>query len=358
MEIKNQDDILALITRNLAGSADSIETSHLKEWIDNSADNKKYFEQVKNIWDGSDKLIDPNKINTTEALKNVLGRIPKVSSKRTFWFYWQKVAAILILPLVIGTLLWFYINSNKTISSNNLVYNEVYAAYGTHSSLKLSDSTLVWLNSGSSLRYPIEFNDKNRTVFLKGEAYFEVESDVSRPFIVRTSTIEVKATGTKFNVQEYDLNPITEVTLVSGKIFVNESDNKNNPQLISELNPDQHLDYCKQTGEKYIINDDTYRFIAWKDGKLIFRNEPLDAVLNKLSMMFNVDIELQGEELRDYRYHATFQDESLEEILKLLKLSAPIDFTEVKRSPLPDGSFPKKKVIIFPAKYSILNKPV
>ena len=69
--------------------------------------------------------------------------------------------------------------------------------------------------------------------------------------------------------------------------------------------------------------------------------------------MFNVDIELQGKELKNYRYRATFQDESLEEILKLLKLSAPIDYMEVKREPLPDGSFPKKKVIIFPAKQTI-----
>jgi ferric-dicitrate binding protein FerR (iron transport regulator) len=357
MGVKHHDDILVLIARNFAGLADSVETADLKDWIESSADNKQYFEQVKNIWDASDKQIDPKNINSTAALEKVIGRIPEVSPKKTLWYYWQKIAAVLILPLAIGSLLRIYVNSQKALSSDELVYNEVYAAFGTRSSLLLSDSTLVWLNSGSSLRYPIKFNNKNRKVFLSGEAYFEVKSDVTRPFIVETSTLQVKAAGTKFNVQEYNSNPVSEVTLVSGKVFVNESGNKKNSQLISELNPDQHLVYNREIRAKSVSNVDTYRFIAWKDGKLIFRNEPLPQVLNKISMIFNVDIELQGRELQDYRYRATFQDESLEEILKLLKLSAPISFKEVKRNPLPDGSFPKKKVIVFPAKKTILNAP-
>jgi len=193
MGIQHQDDILALIARNLAGIADSNETAQLREWIKSSTDNKEYFEQVRNIWDASDKQTDPKKINTTEALGKVLNRIPEIYPKRTFWSYWQKVAAVLIFPLAIGTLLWIYFNSYRTIASNDIVYNEIYTAFGTRTSLRLADSTLVWLNSGSSLRYPEKFNTKNRTVFLKGEAYFEAESDVSRPFIVRTLTLQVRA---------------------------------------------------------------------------------------------------------------------------------------------------------------------
>lgn len=349
MGMENHDDFLVLIARNLACLADSTEKDQLKKWIESSIDNKQYFEQVRNIWDATDKKIDPGKINTTAALKKVFDRIPEVSAGKSFWYYWQKIAAVLIFPLAIGTLLWFYFNSNNTISSNELVYNEVFAAFGTRSSLRLADSTLVWLNSGSSLKYPNKFNSKNRTVFLKGEAYFEVESDISKPFIVQTPTIEIKATGTKFNVQEYDYNPVTEVTLVSGKVIVNETGNNKNPQLISELDPDQHLAYNRQTKKQEITNENSYRFVAWKDGKLIFRNEPLYKVLNKIGIIYNVDIELQGKMVKDYRYHATFQDESLEEILKLLKLSAPIDFKEVPRKLLDDRSFSKKKIIIFPA---------
>lgn len=358
MEFKGQDDIYELIAKYLEDMADSVETSRLKKWIGSSEENKQCFEQVKNIWDAADKRIDPNKINVQKALEKVLYQIPKVAAKKTFWYYWQKIAAILILPLVFSTFIWIYLRSQNTDYFENDVYNEIYAAFGTRSSLRLADSTLVWLNSGSSLRYPVKFNNKVRKVFLKGEAYFEVKSDISRPFIVETPTIEVKATGTKFNVQEYDSHPVIEVTLISGKVFVSERTKDLNSQLISELNPDQHLVYYKQTKTKKMINVDASRYIAWKNGTLVFRNEPLSIVLDKLGKIFNVEFELRGKDLQDYRYRATFQDESLEEILKLLKLSSPIDFLEVKRIPLPDGTFPKKKVIIFPAKHTFHNENI
>jgi transmembrane sensor len=347
IEAGDQNDTFELITKKLSGTANSAETARLDEWISLSSANRQYFEHVKNIWDTSDILIDPTLINLSASFKKVLGRIQKVSSKRTIWYYWQKVAAFMILPLAVGIMILLYFNSTDTTFVNGIVYNEVYSTFGTRTSLRLSDSTLVWLNSGSSLRYPNKFQKGTRTVFLDGEAYFEVKSDVSWPFVVETSSLRVKATGTKFNVQEYNSDKTTEVTLVSGKVFVNKSESSNISTLISELNPNQHLYYNRITKEKYIVNEDSYEFIAWKDGKLIFRNEPLNKVFDRISLMYNVDIEIHGKEINDYRYHATFQDESLEEILKLLKLTAPISYMEVKRNPLPDGTFPKKKVIIF-----------
>jgi ferric-dicitrate binding protein FerR (iron transport regulator) len=112
----------------------------------------------------------------------------------------------------------------------------------------------------------------------------------------------------------------------------------------------QHFSFNKANGTTSIINVDTYKYISWKDGKLVFRNEPLSQVVLKISQVFNIDIEIKGKEIQNYCYRATFQDESLVEILKLLKMSSPIDYIEVKRDPLPDGSFPRKKVIIFSAK--------
>jgi transmembrane sensor len=322
----------------------------LKEWIQRSAENERYYNQLRNIWDASDKQTEKDEINTGYALERISARIMKASPKKIIWLYWQKFAAVLIIPLALGFLIWIYLNSQKIESADNGIYNEVYTTFGTRSSLQLSDSTIVFLNSGSSLRFPVKFNGKTRQVFLKGEAYFEVKSDVSSPFIVNTPSLKIKATGTKFNVQEYNTNPVIEVTLVSGKVSVSESGNTAKKQAISELSPKQHLVYNRETRIKTISNVDTYKYISWKDGKLIFRNDTLPLVLNKLSMIFNVDFELQGEVLRSYRYRATFQEESLEEILKLLKLSAPIDYTEVKRNPLPDGTFPKKKVIIYPVR--------
>jgi transmembrane sensor len=354
MQVKQQEAILVLIARSLAGQADSDEEAKLNEWVNSSESNFHYFEDLKNIWNESEKKIDPGSISTQIALERVLDRIEIPSFFNTFWVCWQKFAAIIILPLAFGALFWVYHISHKASPVNGQVYNEIFAAFGTRSVIRLADSTMVWLNSGSSLRYPDKFQNKNREVYLNGEAYFEVKSDASRQFIVNTSAFKVKATGTKFNVLDYGSESVAEVTLVSGKVSVNGATDTDHA-LISLLNPGQHLDFDRETSAKGITHGDTYKYIAWKDGKLIFRNEPLSRVLERISLIFNVDIELLGSDLQDYRYHATFQDESFEEILKLLKLSSPVDYSEVKRNPLPDGSFPRKKVIIFPKNQSTHN---
>lgn len=355
MDAKQQNDMLSLIARNLAGNTDSDENAKLNEWFGRSESNRKYFEQIINIWDASEKKIDPEQINTSEALKQVINRISEDSQRQTFWHYWQKAAAVIIILLAVGSLFWIYINSQKVPLLNEPVYNEVYAMFGTRSSIILGDGTVVWLNAGSSLKYPDKFTQKERQVYLKGEAYFEVKSDVSRPFIVKTSNLLIKATGTKFNVLNYDSNPVSEVALFSGNVSVNKVDGRKDSQLISELKPNQYLIYNKQTGIKTVTNEDVYKYFAWKDGKLIFRNDPLSEVVKKIGMIFNVDIELQDTTLQNYRYRATFQEESFEEILRLLKLSSPIDYIELRRYPLPDGSFPKKKVVIFSSIQKIHN---
>ncbi|HKK43651.1 MAG TPA: FecR domain-containing protein [Bacteroidales bacterium] len=350
MESTEKNDILALIARDLAGLATKAECEELNEWLGVSEANRKYYDQLKNIWDASDKQTDISNIDISGALKKVKNRISGVKPRRKIWSSWQRIAAIIILPLAIGTFFLGLISSGIGIlRQNQVVFNKVYAPYGTRSSFRLDDSTLVWLNSGSTLKYPVTFSKRVREVYLDGEAYFEVKSNPLRPFIVQTSTLKVIAKGTRFNVQCYAPRQMTEVTLVSGKVTVKETGHNRNSPGVYRLHPDQHLSYDLQTRESDIIDTDSYKYIAWKDGKLIFRNEPLSKVLKDIGLIFNVDIELQGKELQNYRYHATFEDESLEEILKLLKISAPISYTELPRNLLPDGTFSKKRIIIYPA---------
>jgi transmembrane sensor len=346
MELNKQDDLMILIARNLAGAADENEREKLNNWINASESNHIYFEQVRNIWNESGMPIDPNLINTPLALKKVLGIISKPNPVVVIWKYWQRIAAILIIPLAIGSIFMMFKNHERNLASGGVVFNEVYAAFGTRSQIRLADSSVVWLNSGSSLRYPDKFNSDSRQVYLKGEAYFEVKSDISHPFIVNASDIKVTATGTKFNVFNYESESLSEVTLVTGKISVSGNE-KSNSQMNFDMNRGQHLEYNRVTGDTSLTEQDTYKYIAWKDGKLIFRNDPLGEVLDKISLQFNVDIELQGESLKKFSYRATFEEETLDEILKLLKLSSPIDYRELKRNPLPDGSFPKRKILIF-----------
>lgn len=335
-----------LITRYLTGEADHAEIEELQKWLGASHDNLLYFQRLKNIWDNSQRSKVAGMTDTEAAFKKISGKI-SFRTRTNFWYYWKRIAAILFIPLVAANILYFSYSHYDFSNQKEPVYNELFAAFGTRSALKLSDGTLVWLNSGSSIKYPDTFTGDERTVFLKGEAYFEVESNAQKTFIVETSSLSVKATGTKFNVSGYTSAEETEVTLISGKVEVSlPANNKTVHDFQLEVN--QHFLFNKIKGTTSISEEDTYKYIAWKDGKLIFRNEPLSQVVAKISRLFNVDIEIKGEEIQNYSFTATFQDESLEEILKLLKISSPIDFIEMKRNPLPDGSFPGKKVIIFP----------
>jgi len=348
MNAPEHDQINAILVTYLSGKASDEEISHLEDWIKLSSQNREYYLQVKNIWESSGNQFNPVDISTEQALKNVFSQIEL--PKPGFWYYWQKVAAILVIPLIVGGLLWGRLHGSGDKSDSVVVYNEVFAAYGTRSALKLADGSRVWLNSGSRLTYPDKFVNHKRIVKLIGEAYFEVHSDVSRPFIVEAKTVSVTATGTKFNVDAYPQGNKIQVSLASGKVSVKKLGAENSTTTIADLTPNQNLIYDLVTDQKVIENEDVYKYIAWKDGKLIFRNESLSQIANKISQLYNVDIELQGKNLDGYKFRATFQEESLGEILKLLKLSSPIDYREIKRSPLPDGSFPKKKIIIFSTK--------
>ena len=349
MNKDEQEKQQILISRYLDGSASQNEILRLKEWLTSSKDNFLYFQQLKNIWDNSERNTIEKKIDVESAFNKVSKKVITKNHVKSFWYQWQKIAAILLIPLILGNIIYYSVHSVNREVMNEPIYNELFAAFGTRSVVKLSDGTSVWLNSGSSLRYPDRFYGNKRSVMLKGEAYFEVKSDPEKPFIVVTSSLKVKATGTKFNVSVYPDAEDEGVTLVSGKVEVVTTD-RNNTEARSELKPNQHLSFSRATGTSTIINTDVSKYISWKDGKLIFRNEPLSDVVKTISQVFNVDIEIQGKELQNYSYRATFQDESLAEILKLLKISSPIDYVEVKRKPLPDGSFPRKKVIIFPAR--------
>jgi transmembrane sensor len=335
-----------LITRYLSGEAADKEIAELKEWTERSEENKMFFQNFKNIWDCAGNSGLGNMIDIDRSFNLVKKRAALKTPKTDIWKYWKNFAAVLLIPLVAGNILYFIFRANNKALSPEPVYNEIFAAFGTRSAINLSDGSSVWLNSGSSIRYPDRFTGNNRTVFLNGEAYFEVESNREKPFIVETSSVSVIATGTKFNVSGYNSGENTEVTLVSGRVRVSMIDDNKN-KIESVLSTNQHLSFDRAKGTSSIKTEDTYKYISWKDGKLIFRDEPLSKVVKQIGQIFNVDIVLIGKDIQNYSYRATFQDESLEEILKLLKISSPINYREVKREPLPDNSFPRKKVIIY-----------
>jgi len=351
MANKINEEILILILRNLERNISLKDMEKLEIWISSSDENRMLYQQLKNIYEASGGKLQPKDISVSKALEKITYVIEKSSISKTYFLnYFKKVAAILIIPLMLACFFagWklndYKSDFNKNINSG---YSEVFSPLGIRTAMTLPDGSKVWLNSGSNMRYSLQY-EENRTVYLDGEAYFEVVSDSENPFVVNLNSIQVVATGTSFNVQKAITKPNIQVTLIEGSLSVDKINEKGEIIAIAGLEPNDHFIYDTNSDSFEKVVQDPYKYISWKDGRLIFRNDPLEEVVKRIGQIYNVDIEIQGEELKNYSYRATFEEESFDEILKLLALSSPIQYFEPERERLPDGTFAKRKVIIYP----------
>lgn len=340
-----KDYIQPLITAFLSGNATDGERRELEEWVKQSPDNNRYFQEIRNVWQAMNPAFNPSEINVFEAEKNILANIAATERNvvRVVLLYWQRIAAIIVIPLLL-LCTYFYLNKNSS-QYNAIEYQEVKSPHGTFSEVCLTDGTHVWLNGGSSLRYPLVFRKGKREVFLKGEGYFEVEADKENPFVVETGRITLRATGTAFNIEAYNNDSITAVTMVKGKVDVAFG----NSSPVAMI-PGERASFNNLTKQCLIAKTDPYKWYAWKDGLMIFRDDPLSYVFKRLGQTFNVNIDLRDTTLANAPYRATFEYESLDEILRLLRMSAPLSFKQNKRVKDKNNIYEKQTVEVYRAK--------
>jgi ferric-dicitrate binding protein FerR (iron transport regulator) len=177
---------------------------------------------------------------------------------------------------------------------------------------------------------------------LDGEAYFKVQEDKKKPFIVKNGGFRVEALGTAFNLCAYSEDQKFLATLEEGKIKV--SENSVGQSLVAV--PGEQIRFLVREKQFDKEEVEVRNVVAWKDGRLIFDQTPFFDVVSTLSRWFNVDIKLVDPSVANYRYTATFTDESLTQVLELLKLTAPIEFTSSARSVTANNSFTKEQIQI------------
>jgi len=261
-------------------------------------------------------------------------------SKRTLstfvkWF--SRVAAILILPLLIYSGIHFY----RTTSKENTSWVEIKSPAWTRAQFSLPDGTTGWLNSNSSIKYDGRFNN-NRQVTLNGEAFFDVYQDSKRPFKVSGDEILVTVFGTRFNIASYDNENTVEVVLEEGRLLFN---NKEMNKSYS-MQPNDCIIYNKKLDDFTIEVVEPETYSSWTNGKLVFRNDSLDVIARRLERWYNIEVEVRGNMTNQSRLRATFVDENLEKVLKLLKLSLPVTYEINPPQIQMDGTYSKTKVII------------
>ena len=240
----------------------------------------------------------------------------------------SKIVAILFLPLLLTFAYYLFFGVKEIKTEPGIVFNKVYTPLSDKTKFILPDSTIVWLNSSSYLKYPFVFPNKSREVYLSGEGYFEVAGNKKVPFVVKTNELNITAYGTSFNVMAYSDDQTIETTLVEGRVKVEKPDTKS----FAYLEPSCQAVFSKETGKLKKGKVDTRFYTSWKDGKLIFRNEPIDKVAHKLERWFNCTIIFENSVLKNYHYTGNIEMETLREVIELIRITTPIDYTYNKET--------------------------
>jgi len=250
---------------------------------------------------------------------------------------YSRVAAILIIPMLLA----FGILYPKFFRYQNQkeVFVEVTSPAGSRTSLNLPDGSTVWLNGESHIRYPVVFN-QNRVVEIGGEAFFKVKSDKENPFLVEAKGIQIKATGTEFNVSAYKDDDEISVILKEGKVAVMDA----NHSILKVMESGNRLSYFEKSSSVQYSAINAEDYTLWINGKLIFNHSPMKEVVSRLERWYGVNIEIMDQELLQLHFKATFIDESIDEALKLLQSTSTFKYRFAKRKIQEKGSFENTKI--------------
>ncbi len=291
------------------------EIEEVVNWIESSEENKKEFETLKNLWAVSGFA------NYDVYQETKSGKIQITRKRGTISMYLLRYAAVFILAFFIGSVS-VYLLENKV--SNELVWNEIIIPEGESAKVTLSDNTHVWLNSNTKFTYPAKFEGKARNVKLTGEAYFEVSHNPENPFYVQTSELTVAVKGTSFNVQAYDSDDEVNVTLVNGKVILQ----NRNGNLISELSPGENAKFDLSEKTISLSKANTEFYTSWKDGYLVFKNETLEEIVKKLERWYSITVMFDKEEIKKIKFTGTIlKNKSIDQIFNILKYTAGIDYS-------------------------------
>jgi len=314
------------------------EMGRVEEWLAESEENRKVAEDIYYIYYAIETVATIKNIDRYAALKDVKKKI-RYNKRATLFTWIQRIAAILFIPLLIGSIY-------NVIKKEPVRYMETRTSPGMISTIELPDGSKVWLNSGSYLKYPLFFEESKREVLLDGEAYFSIQKNEKKQFVVNTrDDIKVAVLGTEFNMDAYSSNSFVATTLVEGSVRLLYKNGIKEEGV--SIKPGEKFIYAK-TGQ-LIKNENAFipEVIAWKENHIILRDTPLEEVIWILSKRFNVEFDLSVKTLKENSFTGTFDDQDLTLILEHLKISSKINYRFEKPDPLPGNEGVKLKVVLY-----------
>jgi ferric-dicitrate binding protein FerR (iron transport regulator) len=373
-----QDKIEKLIIHHLLGAITTQEQEELDAWINQSPSNKAFFDKICSEKAFEAKYNLYKSVDSEQAFDKFL---KKTGNKKTPKFPIHKIlkyAAILVLPLTIAaiTLFMHKSNLNESGKEQSLIFpgkpqatlilengkfimlspqhskqiregvsllainapsgisysnnndssllnknNILKTPRGGEYTVKLSDGTIVHLNSASQLKYPVLFGEKSRVVYLTGEAYFDIAKDKKRPFYVVTNDISIRQYGTSFNVDSYSPD-FVRVVLVRGSIGVLTQ----NPQAEYLLKESQMAEYRKADKSVTIKDVNVYPYVAWNEGRLVFENKSLGDIMSTLSLWYDMNVHFDNQNLKNINFTGNVKrDASIGDMMNAIKYTTDVD---------------------------------
>jgi transmembrane sensor len=349
-----------LIDKYLKGLLTNRDQEDLEVWLKSEPENPLFLKELEADFQNGFSFPGDFISDKPTTWQKIVSRI-NVPDQSVFSrkLVYRAVAAVLIPLLLVGFGAGWYLQKKVQYSSDSSAYTTIISPRGQRTQVVLPDNSKVWLNSNTTIKYPSNFNQKDRKIFIDGEAYFDVTHDQSKPFIVNTSSFNIKVYGTTFNVSAYKEDNLIETTLVKGKISITGLNIKGKKAREIILLPNESFKYFKneQIAESKMKNEmkhlatsgitkttpvvadlpaipkamiiqhvNVEPIIGWKEGKLYFDNETFENLAIKFELRYDVKIHFEDSRVGNLKYTGVFEKENINQALDALKLTTPFEY--------------------------------
>lgn len=330
----------ATLIEYIKGATVSPVTEQVEEWIMQKPQHLEYFKKLKDLYVVSTmprRKATPSQMEIAEA---IMYSSYEGKKRNRVLYIINSFAAVLIIGLIINTIWLYYFRDGQTshagiVPSDRVALNHVPQAYihtiytnkGAKSVITLPDGSTVKLNSDTKLVFPDKFIGSTREIFVTGEAFFDVKPNPDTPMVVSTDkNIFIKVTGTKFNIRAYKNDNSTKATLYSGKIDVLSKNKDGEPYIMTSMKPNESFEVRENIKPLKVLKADTLKLSAWTRGELMFEYAPLSDVIKELERWHGASFEVANERIYNHKFSAKFKQESLVQILEVLKFCTGIEY--------------------------------
>ena len=310
-----------LLGKVLMKDASAEEKKRIDDWLTEDVQNEDLYNNLHDEEQLTSAIEELDLYDAKSSWK-IFVQTMKNKRQRKILLRW-KVVSILFILLSIGG-----VTSNFLDFSDDEVIPQPYLTTiqtkrGESSTVILPDSSIVHLNSATSITYSSNFFASNRTVDLDGEAYFEVTKSTTHPFEVSCESVKVKVYGTSFNVNTTSFDNTFDVVLEEGSVELLHNTGRFENVL---LEPGEKASFDEENNELKISKVSTYKYTAWREGLLVFEDDSMTTVFKKLESWYDIDIEITDKNINEFVFNATIMDESLEDIFDLIQFSCGIKY--------------------------------